>query len=128
MAFGHRHRRYRRRGRAGHRYAIEPVTWSIAAVVCTVLGSAPGALAKGRASLQPYGTDPEVRQCVANMEASLHGRSILGSRDTAAYIHDRGYLEEHLGINEYDVMVDRCRTRFFHPTTASMAGSRNGCE
>ena len=51
---------------------------------------------------------------VANMEASLHGRSILGSRDTAAYIQDRGYLEQNVGLTEYDVMVGRCMTRFFH--------------
>jgi hypothetical protein len=86
----------------------------IAAVVCVVLGSGWKLLAREQARLQPYGTDAEVVQCVVNMRAALHGASILGSRDTAAYIQDRSFLEDNLGINEYDVMVDRCRTRFFH--------------
>ena len=64
-------------------------------------------------TIEPYGTDGEVAQCVVTLEASLHGRSVLGSRDTAAYIQDRGNLEE-MGLTEYDVMVGRCRPSLFH--------------
>jgi hypothetical protein len=66
-----------------------------------------------RMLIDPYGTDAEVQQCVSNMEAGLRGRSILGSRDTAAYIQDRGNLED-MGLTEYDIMVGRCRNKFFH--------------
>jgi hypothetical protein len=45
-------------------------------------------------------------------EASLHGRSILGSRDTAMYIQDRGHLDD-MGLTDYDVMVGRCMDKFF---------------
>jgi hypothetical protein len=67
-------------------------------------------------TIQPYGTDAEVRQCVANMESRFGARSILGSRDTAAYIQDRGNLDD-MGLTEYDVMVGRCRNKFFHRYT-----------
>ena len=66
----------------------------------------------GRIPIAPYGTDAEIRQCVADKEASLNGRSILGSRDTAIYIQDRANLDD-MGMTEYGVMVDRCRTMFF---------------
>ena len=83
-------------------------------VVCVVLASASGALlSRERVPLQPYGTDAEIRQCVADMEASLHGRSILGPRGTAEYIQSRGILEARR-ITEYELMVDRCRSMFFH--------------
>jgi hypothetical protein len=78
--------------------------------------------ARSTASVQePYGTFAQQQQCVANMKASLHGRSPLGSRDTAEYIQDRGYLDT-LGVTEYDVMVDRCRSRFFHQYSRAHAG------
>jgi hypothetical protein len=96
------------------RYANECMTWSFVAVALYALGGVSGAAAKGAAPLEPYGTNAEIQRCVADMEASLHGRSILGSRDTAVYIQDLSYLEGVLGLREYDVMVDRCRTRFFH--------------
>jgi hypothetical protein len=99
---------------SGCRYANECITWSFVAVALYASGGVSGAAAKGGAPLEPYGTNTEIQQCVANMEASLHGRSILGSRDTATYIQDRSFLEDNLGLREYDVMVDRCRTRFFH--------------
>src|SRR5438477_11016336 len=95
---------------SGRRYANECITWSFVAVALYAFGGVSGAAA----SLEPYGTNAEIQRCVADMEASLHGRSILGSRDTAAYIQDRSFLEDNLGVREYDVMVDRCRTRFFH--------------
>ena len=38
----------------------------------------------------------------------------FSARGTAAYIQDRGYLEQNVGVTEYDVMVGRCMTRFFH--------------
>ena len=95
------------------RHATQCMIWSVAAVVLHALGGVSEAAAKGGAPLEPYGTNAEIQRCVVNMEASLHGRSVLGSRDTAAYIQDRSFLEDNLGLREYDVMVDRCRTRFF---------------
>jgi hypothetical protein len=88
--------------------------WSVAGAVLHALVGVSEAVAKVGTPLEPYGTNVEIQRCVMDMEASLHGRSILGSRDTAAYIQDRGFLEDHLGLREYDLMVDRCRTRFFH--------------
>ena len=86
--------------------------WGVIAVVCVVLASASGALlSRERVPLQPYGTDAEIRQCVADMEASLHGRSILGPRGTAAYIQELGVLRSRR-MREYDLMVDRCRNMF----------------
>ena len=93
-----------------NRATLKCAAWSVAAIVCVVSGIASGAPAGER---PPYGTFAEIQQCVADMQASLHGRSILGSRDTAAYIQDRGNLED-IGVTEYDVMVGRCKTRFFH--------------
>jgi hypothetical protein len=96
------------------RRATQCMIWSVAAVVLHAMVGVSEAVAKGGTPLEPYGTNVEIQRCVTDMEASLHGRSILGSRDTAAYIQDLGFLENHLGVREYDVMVDRCRTRFFH--------------
>jgi hypothetical protein len=103
-----------------------PTNTKLAIYIAVVVGAASTAVAKdqdarrnqaGAASLggriEPYGTDAEVQQCVMKMEASLNGRSILGSRDTAAYIQDRGNLDD-MGLTEYDVMVGRCRNNFFH--------------
>jgi hypothetical protein len=85
------------------------ISWIIA-VACTVLASASGALSsKERAPHRPYGTAAEIQKCVANLQASLRRKSILGSRDTAAYVQHRGYLESRMGVTEYDVMVNRCR-------------------
>jgi hypothetical protein len=64
----------------------------------------------------PYGTPAQQQQCVANMEASLHGQSILGSRDTPEYIQDLGQLHSN-GFSEYDVMVGRCMDKFYHQYT-----------
>jgi hypothetical protein len=86
----------------------------VTAVVCTVLASASGGLlSKERVPHRPYGTNAEIQKCVANLQASLRGDSILGSRDTAAYIQHRGYLESRMGVTEYDVMVGRCRTMIY---------------
>jgi hypothetical protein len=86
------------------------ISWAIA-LVCAVLADASGALSsKERAPHRSYGTAAEIQKCVADMQASLRGNSILGSRDTAAYIQHRGYLESRMGVTEYDVMVNRCRT------------------
>ena len=59
------------------------------------------------------GHDAELRQCVADIQASLHGRSILGPRGTAAYIQARGKLEGLIGITEYDVMVSHCQSEIY---------------
>jgi hypothetical protein len=93
--------------------------WGVTAVVCTVLASACGVLlSRERVPLQPYGTDAEIRQCVADTEASLHGRSILGPRGTAEYIQSLGILRARR-IREYDLMVDRCRSMFYHRYSGS---------
>jgi len=99
----------------------------IAICVAVVVGAASAAVAKeqntrpdqaeaasasSRMPIEPYGTNAQVQQCVASMEARLNGRSILGSRDTAAYIQDRGNLDD-MGFTEYDVMVGRWRDKFF---------------
>ena len=102
---------------------------SIAIFVAVVVGAASAANAKGqdprrdqagaarvssRMPIEPYGTGADIQRCVANMEASLpHGHSILGSRDTAIYIQDRGNLDD-MGFTEYDVMVGRCMDKSYH--------------
>ena len=111
MALGHHP--YGNAGLNARRYAIQCISWSVVAVALYALGVSGAATKEGAPPLRPYGTSAEIQQCVADMQASPHGRSILGSRDTAAYIQDRGFAE-YLGYTEYDLMVDRCRTRFFH--------------
>jgi hypothetical protein len=59
------------------------------------------------------GYEAELRRCVADIQASLHGRSILGSRDTAAYIQSRGFLEGRVGVTEYDLLVSRCQAEIY---------------
>jgi hypothetical protein len=81
-----------------------------------ILGTASAALARGALPTEPYGTPAEQQQCVANMEAGLGGRSILGSRDTSEYIQDRGNLDS-MGLTEYDVMVGRCMNQLYHRYT-----------
>ena len=58
------------------------------------------------------GYDTELRQCVADIQASLHGRSILGSRDTVGYILYRSKLES-MGVTEYDAMVGHCQAEIY---------------
>jgi hypothetical protein len=111
MAFGHHP--HGNAGWSARRYATQCMSWSVVAVILYALGVSEAATKGEAPPLKPYGTSAEIQQCVANMQASLHGRSILGSRDTAAYIQDRGFAE-YTGYTEYDIMVDRCRTRFFH--------------
>ena len=57
--------------------------------------------------------DGELRQCVADLQASLHGRSILGPRGTAAYIQAQRRLENQIGITEYDVLVSHCQAEIY---------------
>jgi hypothetical protein len=78
-------------------------------------------LARGAIPTAPYGTPAEQQQCVANMEASLGNRSILGSRDTSEYIQDRGNLDS-MGLTEYDVMVGRCMDQIYHRYTRLHGG------
>ena len=86
--------------------------WGVTAVVCAVLAGASGVLwSRERVPLAPWGTDAEIRKCVADMEASLHGRSMLGPRGTAAYIQELGVLRSRR-IREYDILVDRCWNMF----------------
>src|SRR5437016_6077304 len=75
--------------------------------IAIILGaaSAPAAGQNGR--------DAELRQCLTNIQASLHGRSILGPRGTAAYIQARSRLEDQIGVTEYDVMVWHCQGEIY---------------
>ena len=68
-----------------------------------ILGAAPAAAQN----------DGELRQCVADLQASLHGRSILGPRGTAAYIQAQRRLENQIGITEYDVLVSHCQAEIY---------------
>jgi hypothetical protein len=81
--------------------------------IALILGTASAALARGPVPTLPYGTPAQQQQCVADMEAGLHGQSILGSRDTSEYIQDRGNLDS-MGLTEYDVMVGRCMDKIYH--------------
>jgi hypothetical protein len=89
----------------------------VALCLAIILGTASPSLAAGA----PYGTPAQQQQCVANMEASLHGRSVLGSRDTSEYIQDRGNLDS-MGMTEYDVMVGRCMDQLYHQYTRVHGG------
>src|SRR5215470_18387697 len=85
----------------------------IALSIAVTLGDNSSALARMSSPTEPYGTPAQQQRCVANMEASLHGRSPLGRRGTAAYIQDRGNLYD-MGLSEYDVLVGRCMNRLYH--------------
>src|SRR5437899_9672992 len=85
----------------------------VALCVAITLGAGSSALARTHVPSEPQGTPAEQQQCVANMEASLHGQSPLGSRDTSEYIQDRGNLDS-MGLTEYDVLVGRCMTKLYH--------------
>ena len=87
----------------------------LALCVVIFLATVSSALAASQPT-EPYGTADQQRQCVSDMEASLHGQSILGSRDTSEYIQDLGNLESN-GMSEYDVMVGRCMDKFYHQWT-----------
>ena len=87
----------------------------VALCAVIMLGTVSSALAASEPSV-PYGTPAQQQQCVADMEASLHGQSILGSRDTSEYIQDLGNLHSN-GMTEYDVMVGRCMDKFYHQYT-----------
>ena len=82
--------------------------------VCTAIVLGP---ASAPATAQ-NGQDAELRRCVAD---ALHGRSILGSRDTVGYIQYRSKLES-LGVTEYDAMVGHCRLK----STGGRQTSRSG--
>jgi hypothetical protein len=77
---------------------------AMARFVCTAIVL--GAVSAPAAGQNGY--EAELRKCVADIQASLHGRSIFGSRDTAAYIQSRGWVEDKLGVTEYDLMVSHC--------------------
>jgi hypothetical protein len=59
------------------------------------------------------GHHAELRQCLADIQTSLHGRSILGPRGTAAYNQARSRLEDQIGVTEYDVMVWHCQGEIY---------------
>ena len=65
------------------------------------------------------GHHAELRQCVADIQASLHGRSILGPRGTAAYIQARSKIEDQIGITEYDLMVSHCQGDIYRQSQRS---------
>jgi hypothetical protein len=89
------------------------VKTKVALGVAIIISTASAALANSPIPMEPYGSVAEQWQCLADKEASLHGRSVLGSRDTSAYIQDRGNLDS-MGLTEQDVLVGRCMTKFYH--------------
>jgi len=89
----------------------------VALGVAVILGSASAALAAS----PPQGTPAQQQQCVANMEASLHGRSVLGSRDTSIYIQSLGGVD-NMGMTEYDIMVGRCMAQLYRQHARLHAG------
>jgi hypothetical protein len=84
-------------------------------VLCAaiILSTASSALAKGTVPAEPYGTPAQQQKCVADMEASLHGDSILGHRGTSSYIQSLGGAD-WTGTTEYDIMVGRCMEKLYH--------------
>jgi hypothetical protein len=114
-----RHDPDRRGKRAWRSLAMGRIARGTTAVLWSIWSSASAALPSERASLEPYGTHAEIQQCVANLKASLGAQSVLGSRDTSAFIQDLGNLES-MGLTEYNVMVGRCKDRFFRRYNRSL--------
>lgn len=94
-------------------------------VLCAaiILGTASSALAKATVPAEPYGTPAQQQKCVADMEASLHGDSILGHRGTSSYIQSLGGAD-WTGVSEYDIMVGRCMDKLYRQQTRSYGRSR----
>ena len=92
--------------------------------VCAVLmfGTVSAALARVPVPTEPYGTPAEQQQCIDNMQASLHGQSPLGSRDGPEYIQDLAELHS-MGMNEYDVLVNRCMRQLYHQYVRAHGGT-----
>jgi hypothetical protein len=89
-----------------------------------ILGTASPVLAnRSSGPTEPYGTAAQQQQCVADMEAALHGDSILGHRGTSSYIQSLGGAE-WMGMTEYDIMVGRCMDKLYHQHTRSVGRSR----
>jgi hypothetical protein len=88
----------------------------------TMLLAVSAAFARVPVPTEPYGTIAEQEQCIDNMQASLHGQSPLGSRDGPEYIQDLGELNE-LGLTEYDVLVNRCRSELYHQWVRAHGGT-----
>ena len=87
-----------------------------------VLGGFSAAFAQVPVPTEPYGTAAEQQQCIESMEASLHGQSPLGSRDGPGYIQDLEELQSE-GLNEYDVMVNRCMRQLYHQWVRAHGGT-----
>jgi hypothetical protein len=94
----------------------------LAVCVVLTLGAASAALAKMPTPTEPYGTAAEQEQCMANMEAHLHGRSPLGPRGTPEYFEDRGNLDS-MGFTEEDLILWRCMNQFYHRYTRLHGGN-----
>jgi len=94
----------------------------VALFVTAMLATTP-ALARTAMPTEPYGTAAQQAQCVADMEASLHGQSPFADpRGTPEYFQDRGFLEGVVGMTEYDVMVGRCMRKFYHQYVRAHGG------
>jgi hypothetical protein len=92
------------------------VKTKLALSVALMLGTTSLALAKVPVPTEPYGSPAQQAQCMANIEAGLQGRSILGSRDTPEYYQDRGNLDSE-GLTEEDLILWRCMNQFYHQWT-----------
>ena len=90
-------------------------------VVALFLGATSVALARTPVPTEPYGTAAEQEQCIADTEAGLHGRSVLGPRGTPEYFQDRGNLDSE-GLTEEDLILWRCMNQFYHRYTRLHGG------
>jgi hypothetical protein len=97
------------------------VKTKLALSVALILGTTSLALAKTPAPTEPYGTDAEQTQCIANTEAGLHGSSVLGPRGTPEYYQDRGNLDSE-GLTEEDLILWHCMNKFYHRYTKLHGG------
>jgi hypothetical protein len=93
----------------------------VALCIALILVATSSALAKSPVPTEPYGTPAEQEQCMANMEAGLHGRSVLGPRGTPEYFQDRGNLDS-MGITEDDIILWRCMNQLYHRYTRFHGG------
>jgi hypothetical protein len=92
------------------------VKMKLALCVAFLVGATSVALARSSGPTEPYGTPAEQEQCMANIEAGLHGSSVLGPRGTPEYFQDRGNLDSE-GLTEEDLILWRCMNQFYHQYT-----------
>jgi hypothetical protein len=63
----------------------------------------------------------EPRPSRNNASTEARGVSPFGRRGTAEYFQDRGFSES-AGFTEYDILVGRCMTKFYHQYVRAHGG------